>query len=98
MGKVFKFLVLSRNITSLQGTMFLLGKRSRNILIIFLALPGDWRMRSSASEKVMSEGLERGLEVKSACCSYRRPGFGSKYQRGGLQLSLTLVPGDPTPS
>ena len=61
MGKVFKFLVLSRNITSLQGTMFLLGKRSRNILIIFLALPGDWRMRSSASEKVMSEGLERGL-------------------------------------
>lgn len=53
--------------------------RSRDILIIFLALPEDWRMGSSTAEKVIYSGLERWpREVKNTCCSYRGPEFGSK--------------------
>lgn len=36
--------------------------------------------------------------LKGTCCSCRKLGFGSQCPHGGSQQSLTLIPGDPTPS
>ena len=36
--------------------------------------------------------------VKNTGCSSRGPRFNSQYPHGGSQLSVTSVPGDPTPT
>lgn len=45
-------------------------------------------MRESCTHK--NEGLERWLNI---CCSCRRCSFSSQHSHGGLQPSLTSVPG-----
>jgi hypothetical protein len=42
-------------------------------------------------------GPERWLSVKSTSCSFRRPGFSSRYQQSISQVSVTLVPENMTP-
>ena len=36
--------------------------------------------------------------VKGTCCSFRGSRFVSQHPHGSLQLSVSPVPGDPTPS
>lgn len=42
-------------------------------------------------------GWRDGLVVKIICCSRRHSGFSFQNPRGGLQLAVTPVPGDPIP-
>jgi hypothetical protein len=45
--------------------------------------------------KTKTGAWRHGAGVMIASCSFKGPGFGSQYPRGGSQPSVTLVPEDP---
>jgi hypothetical protein len=56
------------------------------------------RSEGTCPQAKRAGGWRDGLEVKNTVSSSRGPGFNSHHLHSNLQLSLTPVPGHPTPS